>query len=30
MNQEVVLILMQVLALIMAFSVHECAHAWTA
>lgn len=30
MNQEVVLILMQVLALVMAFSVHECAHAWTA
>jgi len=30
MNQNVVLILMQVLALIMAFSVHECAHAWTA
>jgi Zn-dependent protease len=30
MNQEVVLILMQVLALILAFSVHECAHAWTA
>jgi Zn-dependent protease len=30
MNQDVVLILMQVLALIMAFSVHECAHAWTA
>jgi Zn-dependent protease len=30
MNQDVVLILMQVLALVMAFSVHECAHAWTA
>jgi Zn-dependent protease len=30
MNQDVVLILMQVLALIMAFCVHECAHAWTA
>jgi Zn-dependent protease len=30
MNQEVVLILFQVVALIFAFSVHECAHAWTA
>jgi Zn-dependent protease len=30
MNQQVVLILFQVVALILAFSVHECAHAWTA
>jgi Zn-dependent protease len=30
MNQEVVLIVFQVVALIFAFSVHECAHAWTA
>lgn len=30
MNQDVVLILFQVVALILAFSVHECAHAWTA
>src|SRR5215471_21442812 len=30
MNQDVVLILFQIVALIMAFSVHECAHAWTA
>jgi Zn-dependent protease len=30
MNQEVVLILFQVVVLILAFSVHECAHAWTA
>jgi Zn-dependent protease len=30
MPQEVVLILFQVFALILAFSVHECAHAWTA
>ncbi|MBS1798286.1 MAG: site-2 protease family protein [Acidobacteria bacterium] len=30
MNQDVVLILMQVVALVMAFCVHECAHAWTA
>ena len=30
MNQDIVLILFQVVALIFAFSVHECAHAWTA
>jgi Zn-dependent protease len=30
MNQDLVLILFQVVALILAFSVHECAHAWTA
>ena len=30
MSQNAVLILFQVLALILAFSVHECAHAWTA
>jgi Zn-dependent protease len=30
MNQEVVLILFQVVVLVLAFSVHECAHAWTA
>jgi Zn-dependent protease len=30
MNQEFVLILFQVVALVLAFSVHECAHAWTA
>src|SRR5579871_2044996 len=30
MNQEVVLILFQVVVLILAFSVHECAHAWVA
>src|SRR5579871_1287112 len=30
MNQEVVLILFQVVVLILAFSVHECAHAWAA
>lgn len=30
MNQDFVLILFQVVALIFAFSVHECAHAWTA
>jgi len=30
MNQQFVLIIFQVVALIMAFSVHECAHAWTA
>src|ERR1700754_4314907 len=30
MNQDVVLILFQVVALVLAFSVHECAHAWTA
>ncbi len=30
MNQDFVLILFQVFALILAFSVHECAHAWTA
>jgi Zn-dependent protease len=30
MNQEVVLIIFQVVVLILAFSVHECAHAWTA
>jgi Zn-dependent protease len=30
MNQEVVLVIFQVVVLILAFSVHECAHAWTA
>src|SRR5207247_321067 len=30
MSQQVVLILFQVVVLILAFSVHECAHAWTA
>ncbi len=30
MPQEVVLVLFQVVVLILAFSVHECAHAWTA
>jgi Zn-dependent protease len=30
MNQEVVLVLFQVVVLVLAFSVHECAHAWTA
>ena len=30
MNQEVVLILFQVVVLVLAFSVHECAHAWVA
>ncbi|WP_158790251.1 site-2 protease family protein [Granulicella sp. L60] len=30
MNQQVVLIVFQVVVLILAFSVHECAHAWTA
>lgn len=30
MNQEVVLILFQLVVLILAFSIHECAHAWTA
>ncbi|MCU1322050.1 MAG: site-2 protease family protein [Acidobacteriaceae bacterium] len=30
MSQSVVLILFQVVVLILAFSVHECAHAWTA
>ena len=30
MSQNAVLILFQVVALIFAFSVHECAHAWTA
>jgi Zn-dependent protease len=30
MNQEVVLIIFQVVVLVLAFSVHECAHAWTA
>ncbi|MEG9435575.1 site-2 protease family protein [Edaphobacter sp. HDX4] len=30
MNQNVVLIVFQVFALILAFSVHECAHAWMA
>ena len=30
MSQEVVLILFQVVVLILAFSIHECAHAWTA
>lgn len=30
MNQEVLLIAFQVVVLVLAFSVHECAHAWTA
>lgn len=30
MSQDVVLILFQVVALVLAFSVHECAHAWVA
>jgi Zn-dependent protease len=30
MNQQVVLVIFQVVVLILAFSVHECAHAWTA
>src|SRR6202042_187442 len=30
MNQDVVLVIFQVVVLILAFSVHECAHAWTA
>jgi Zn-dependent protease len=30
MNQQVVLVLMQVVVLMLAFCVHECAHAWTA
>ncbi|WP_263367638.1 site-2 protease family protein [Edaphobacter bradus] len=30
MNQDIVLILFQVVALVLGFSVHECAHAWTA
>src|SRR5438477_870438 len=30
MNQEVVLIIFQVVVLVLAFSVHACAHAWTA
>jgi len=30
MNLEVVLVLMQVVVLMLAFCVHECAHAWTA
>jgi len=30
MNQEVILVLFQVVVLVLAFSVHECAHAWTA
>jgi Zn-dependent protease len=30
MNQNVVLILFQIVALVLAFCVHECAHAWTA
>ncbi|MCL2660716.1 MAG: site-2 protease family protein [Acidobacteriaceae bacterium] len=30
MSQNAVLILFQVVALVLAFSVHECAHAWTA
>jgi Zn-dependent protease len=30
MDQQVVLILFQVVVLILAFSIHECAHAWTA
>ena len=30
MNQEVVLVLFQVVVLVLAFSVHECAHAWVA
>jgi Zn-dependent protease len=30
MNQEVVLVIFQVVVLILAFSIHECAHAWAA
>jgi Zn-dependent protease len=30
MNQEAVLIVFQVVVLVLAFSIHECAHAWTA
>jgi Zn-dependent protease len=30
MNQEIVLVLFQVVVLVLAFSVHECAHAWAA
>src|ERR1700734_938740 len=30
MSLEVVVILFQVVVLILAFSIHECAHAWTA
>jgi len=30
MNQEVILVLFQVVVLVLAFSVHECAHAWVA
>lgn len=30
MNQNLILILFQVFALVLAFSVHECAHAWMA
>jgi Zn-dependent protease len=30
MNQNVVVILFEVVALVLAFSVHECAHAWAA
>ena len=30
MNQDVVLVIFQVVVLVLAFSVHECAHAWTA
>src|ERR1700721_2967334 len=30
MSQQVVLIAFQIVVLILAFSVHECAHAWTA
>src|ERR1700690_375169 len=30
MSQRVVLIAFQIVVLILAFSVHECAHAWTA
>src|SRR6185312_4173046 len=30
MNQEALLIAFQVVVLVLAFSIHECAHAWTA
>jgi Zn-dependent protease len=30
MSQQAVLIAFQVVVLVLAFSVHECAHAWTA
>ncbi len=30
MNQQVVLVIFQVVVLVLAFSVHECAHAWAA